>query len=207
MTVKLVCEYCDSYVDVDEQDTCPYCLAPMGVAIEAERARIAAEQEAAAQAAAAQAEAERAEAEAQRAAQAKSENKQLIAGVLNTAVASIFGGKKQSSSIPANLGWYGAKNSYTAPQPYYQRQQTIYPMGVPALSPVKQHNSHNTGSLFSKPKPVQVTVTRPSSTVKQVTRQVNDVSRMVSKVQRTLPSNRGAIGSVRNAVKVARKFM
>ena len=198
MAVKLVCEYCDSYVDVEEQDTCPYCLAPMGVAIEAERARVAAEQAAAAEAAAAQAEAARQEAEAQRAAQAKSENKQLIAGVLSTAVASIFGGSKKqtTTSIPANLGWYGAKNSYTAPQPYYQRQQTF-------MSPTSAYRPQNTGSLFSAPK--QVTVTRPSSTVRQVSRQINDVSRAVSKVQASLPSNRGAIGNVRSTVKTARK--
>lgn len=39
-TMKLVCEYCDSYVDVDENNICPMCNAPLGSAIAAERARL-----------------------------------------------------------------------------------------------------------------------------------------------------------------------
>ncbi len=31
--MKIICEYCESYVDTDEYSVCPYCLAPLGSSI------------------------------------------------------------------------------------------------------------------------------------------------------------------------------
>ncbi len=31
--MKIICEYCESYVDTDEYSVCPYCMAPLGASI------------------------------------------------------------------------------------------------------------------------------------------------------------------------------
>lgn len=41
--MRLTCEYCDSYVDIDTEANCPLCGAPMGDAIRAAEARRKAE--------------------------------------------------------------------------------------------------------------------------------------------------------------------
>lgn len=37
--MKVKCEYCEGYVEADENEKCPLCNAPLGSAIAAERAR------------------------------------------------------------------------------------------------------------------------------------------------------------------------
>lgn len=43
--MKLVCEYCDAYVDVTENNICPVCNAPLGPAVIAERNRLKKEED------------------------------------------------------------------------------------------------------------------------------------------------------------------
>ncbi len=44
--MKVTCEYCNSYVEADENLKCPNCQAPLGDAVKAEEERIKAEEEA-----------------------------------------------------------------------------------------------------------------------------------------------------------------
>lgn len=86
--MKIVCEYCDSYVEVDENMKCPLCGGPLGTTIKAEQERI--EQEKAA-------EAQRAADEAAREAEAKAQEakeghvSEIIAGITSVATAIITG--------------------------------------------------------------------------------------------------------------------
>ena len=43
--MKVVCEYCGSYVEADENMKCPLCVAELGSAVKAEQERIAKEEE------------------------------------------------------------------------------------------------------------------------------------------------------------------
>lgn len=44
--MKVVCEYCDSYVEADENMKCPLCGAALGAAVQSEQERIEAQEEA-----------------------------------------------------------------------------------------------------------------------------------------------------------------
>lgn len=80
--MKVVCEYCGSYVEADENMRCPLCVAELGSAVKAEQARIA-QEEAAEQARLAEEKAQEAKEEH------VSEIIQGIAGVASAVVAGV----------------------------------------------------------------------------------------------------------------------
>ncbi len=87
--MKVTCEYCNSYVEADENLKCPNCQAPLGDAVKAEEARIKAEEEAQRQK-----EAEEAEKQAQK--DAVSNTLKGIAGVAGA----IFGTNRMRQTHP-----------------------------------------------------------------------------------------------------------
>ena len=95
--MKIVCEYCDSYVEVDENMKCPLCGGPLGTAIKAEQERI--EQEKAAEA---QREADEAAREAEAKAQEAKEDhiSEIIAGITSVATAIITGKSADDDDKP-----------------------------------------------------------------------------------------------------------
>ena len=44
--MKITCEYCDSYVEIDEHMKCPMCCAPLGNSVEIAKAKAAKEEQA-----------------------------------------------------------------------------------------------------------------------------------------------------------------
>ena len=97
--MKVVCEYCGSYVEADENMRCPLCVAELGSAVKAEQARIAKE-EAAEQARAAEEKAQEAKEEH------VSEIIQGIAGVASAVVAGVTASNaaKDESDADDDLG-------------------------------------------------------------------------------------------------------
>ncbi|MCR5693836.1 MAG: hypothetical protein K6G89_02555 [Clostridia bacterium] len=82
--MKLICEYCDSYVEVNENAVCPCCHAPLGQTVRAEQLRIQKENEIALQR---QAELEKQRLEAQK----RQQNMQLIGTIVSGVASGIIG--------------------------------------------------------------------------------------------------------------------
>lgn len=90
--MKVTCEYCGCYVEADENMKCPNCVAGLGSAVQAERERIAAEEEAERQRIAAEEEAERQREADAKAQEAKAEHiTEVIKGITTVASAVIAG--------------------------------------------------------------------------------------------------------------------
>ena len=86
--MKVTCEYCDSYVEADENMKCPNCCAPLGSSVAAVAAQAAKEEEAARQR---EAEAQQREIEAQEQEAKDSHISEIIKGVTSVATAFVAG--------------------------------------------------------------------------------------------------------------------
>ena len=89
--MKVTCEYCGCYVDVDENTTCPNCLAELGSSIKAEKERVDEEQEA-----------EREREAEEKAQEAKDDHiSEIIQGVSNVAAAFVASKTAQNTQVVA----------------------------------------------------------------------------------------------------------
>lgn len=90
--MKVVCEYCGSYVEADENMKCPSCLAELGSSVQAEQERIAKEEEA-----------EQARQTEEKAQEAKEEHvSEIIQGIAGVATAVVTGVTASSAAKNAD---------------------------------------------------------------------------------------------------------
>ena len=94
--MRVTCEYCDSYVAVENETNCPFCGAPLGDAIRAEERRKREEADRLAKA-----EAERAAAQVEQ--QRKQQIMQTVANVAGVAAGTFFGLVLRSPRGPRGL--------------------------------------------------------------------------------------------------------